>query len=108
MIFQPHGYTPTNFLKEDFISTFAEKLLPADILFMPDIFYAGGTANKTVSSEEIVHDLKERGVNAFFTGKRDDIIKEVRPGVESGHCILVMGARDDSLTDFCHAVLDSL
>ncbi len=108
VIFQPHGYAPTNFLKEEFISTFAEKLLPADILFMPEIFYAGGTANKTVSSEEIVDDLKERGVNAFFAGKRDDIIKEIRPGVESGDCILVMGARDDSLTDFCHAILDSL
>lgn len=108
VVFQPHGYGPTRFLKKELVSVFAEKLSPDDVLFMPEIFYAGGTADKTISSEGIINDLKERGVNAFFFNKRDDIVNDLKSRVAPGDCVLVMGARDDSLTDFCHAVLNSL
>jgi UDP-N-acetylmuramate--alanine ligase len=108
VIFQPHGYGPTKFLREELISTFVNKLLPDDTLLMPEIFYAGGTANKVISSEEIIKDLKDRGINAFFIPKRDDIVEEVKQRVNPGDSILVMGARDDSLTDLCHAILKRL
>ena len=108
IIFQPHGYAPTKFLKDDIISTFAEALLPTDILYMPEIFYSGGTADRTISSKDIIDDLKEKGYNAFFFQKREDIIDDVQRKVHSGNNILVMGARDDSLTDFCHSLLNEL
>ncbi|MFQ5962696.1 MAG: UDP-N-acetylmuramate--L-alanine ligase [Candidatus Scalinduaceae bacterium] len=108
VIFQPHGYGPTRFLREGFVSTFAKNLLPSDILFMPEIFYAGGTANKIISSQEIVNDLKDRGINAFFVPERKDIINEVKREANPGDSILVMGARDDSLTNLCNAILNSL
>ncbi len=108
VVFQPHGYGPTNFLREELKSAFASKLLPTDTLLMPEIFYAGGTANKVISSEEIVKDLKDRGIAAFFVSKRDDIIEKVRQRANPGDSILVMGARDDSLTELCHAILNGL
>lgn len=108
VIFQPHGYGPTKFLREDFISTFAREILPDDILLMPEIFYAGGTAKKVISSKEIINDLEKKGINAFFIPTRRDIINEVKQRANPGDCILVMGARDDSLTDLCHAILKSL
>ncbi len=108
VIFQPHGYGPTNFLREELIATFVSNLLPEDTLIMPEIFYAGGTANKVISSEEIIKELKDRGMNAFFVPRRDDIVEEVKQRVNPGDSILVMGARDDSLTDLCHAILNGL
>jgi len=108
VIFQPHGYGPTNFLREELISAFASKLLPTDTLLMPEIFYAGGTANKVISSEDIVKDLKDKGINACFIPRRDDIVEEARQRANSGDSILVMGARDDSLTDLCHVILSGL
>ena len=68
-IFQPHGYSPTIFMKEELINAFINVLSPHDVLFMPEIYYAGGTANKNISSADIIRQIKERGKNAFSSKK---------------------------------------
>jgi len=107
-IFQPHGYGPTNFMKEDLINAFTNVLAPHDILFMPEIFYAGGTARKNISSADIIKRVNGSGKNASFIEKRDDIIPAIKKQVNKGDCILVMGARDNTLTEFCQKILHSL
>ena len=107
-VFQPHGYGPTNFMKEEFIDAFINVLSPHDVLFMPEIYYAGGTASKNISSADIIKRVKEGGKNAFFVEKRDDIIPKIKRHVQTGDCILVMGARDNTLTEFCQNILHSL
>ncbi|MBC7867766.1 MAG: UDP-N-acetylmuramate--alanine ligase, partial [Gloeobacteraceae cyanobacterium ES-bin-316] len=42
--FQPHGYSPTRFLRADFVKEIAAVLRPQDEIWMSEIFYAGGTA----------------------------------------------------------------
>ncbi len=108
VIFQPHGYAPTKFLRDDLVSTFKTALLPTDILYMPEIFYSGGTADKTVSSKDIIDDLRGEGLDALFFPNREQIIVDIRQKVYSGNTVLVMGARDDSLTDFCHSLLGEI
>ncbi|HKQ55724.1 MAG TPA: L,D-transpeptidase family protein, partial [Methyloceanibacter sp.] len=49
-IYQPHGYGPTRFLRQDFITTFARELGPDDRLWMLEVFYAGGTATRDFSA----------------------------------------------------------
>ncbi|MEP9410194.1 MAG: UDP-N-acetylmuramate--L-alanine ligase [Candidatus Brocadia sp.] len=107
-IFQPHGYGPTNFMKEEFVSTFTKVLSPDDILFMPEIFYAGGTVRRNISSADIVKQVSKSGKNAFFIEKRDDIISAIHKQVSPGDCILVMGARDNTLTEFCRKILHAI
>src|SRR3990167_2689849 len=107
-IFQPHGYSPTSFMKEELIDAFINVLSPHDVLFMPEIYYAGGTASKNISSADIIRQIKERGKNAFFIEKRDDIIPAIKGQLRTGDCILVMGARDNALTEFCQNILHSL
>ena len=107
-IFQPHGYSPTIFMKEEFINAFINILSPRDVLFMPEIYYAGGTASKNISSADIIKRVKESGKNAFFIEKRTDIIPEIKEQAQTGDCILVMGARDNTLTEFCQNILHSL
>ncbi|MHC4267231.1 MAG: UDP-N-acetylmuramate--L-alanine ligase [Planctomycetota bacterium] len=108
IVFQPHGYGPTEFLKNELISTFARVLLPVDTLYMPEIFFAGGTAQKKISSNDIIKELKEKNVNAFFVPERENIVKEIKQRAATNDSVLVMGARDDSLTDLCQAILNKL
>jgi UDP-N-acetylmuramate-alanine ligase len=108
VVFQPHGFGPTEFMRDELISAFAGKLLPTDTLLMPEVFYAGGTAKKRISSNDIILELKNRGVNAFFVPEREDIVAEVKKRAIPHDSVLVMGARDDSLTDLCHAILNGL
>ncbi len=108
VVFQPHGFGPTEFMKDELISAFAGKLLPTDTLLMPEIYYAGGTAEKRISSNDIIKELKSRGVNAVFVPQRDDIVTEVKQRAIPHDSVLVMGARDDSLTDLCYAILNEL
>lgn len=103
-IFQPHGYGPTNLMKDELIKVFKTKLLNNDILIMPEIYYAGGTANKNISSKEIIESLRLMGINAFYFADRRGIINSLKEIARPHDTILIMGARDDTLTDFCHEV----
>jgi len=108
VVFQPHGFGPTEFMRDELISAFAGKLLPTDTLLMPEIYYAGGTAEKRISSNDIIKELKSRGINAVFVSEREDIVTEVKKRATPRDSVLIMGARDDSLTDLCHAILKGL
>ena len=105
VVFQPHGYGPTEFLKDELISTFAKTLSPADTLYMPEIFYAGGTAQKRISSNDIIKEKKGKNLNAFFVPEREDLVTEIKQSVTTNDTVLVMGARDDSLTYLCQAII---
>ncbi len=107
-VFQPHGYGPASFMKDELISAFIRILSPHDVLFMPEIYYAGGTASKNISSADIIRPVKESGKNAFFIEKRDDIIPAIKSQIHAGDCILVMGARDNTLPEFCLHILQAL
>ncbi len=107
-VFQPHGYGPTIFMQKEFVDAFINVLSPHDLLFMPEIFYAGGTANKSISSADLIKSIKQGGKNAFFVEKRDNIIPMITTEVRAGDCIVVMGARDNTLTEFCKKTVHAL
>ncbi len=98
--FQPHGYKPTKFLRDDFVKEFANVLRPQDEIWMSEIFYAGGTATKDISANDLINDLKALGKNAHFVEKRDDLIEAVRPHFSNDTVLLLMAARDPSLEEF--------
>jgi UDP-N-acetylmuramate--L-alanine ligase len=107
-IFQPHGYGPTRFLKNEFIAALDRALAPGDLLFMPEIYYAGGTVTRDISSEDIVNALKEKGKQAAFFSNREGLIPAVAAEVKPGDLVLLMGARDPTLTDFGKRLLSAL
>ncbi|MFM2145328.1 MAG: hypothetical protein RL732_164, partial [Bacteroidota bacterium] len=51
--FQPHGYGPTRFLRQDYVKEIARVLREQDEIWMSEIFYAGGTATKDISAEDL-------------------------------------------------------
>ncbi len=106
--FQPHGYKPTKFLREDFVNEIADALRPEDEIWMSEIFYAGGTAVKDISANDLINDLKALGKSAFFVENRNDFLTVVRPHL-TNHCVLLlMGARDPSLEQFAKNIWQQL
>ena len=102
--FQPHGYGPTKFLRNDFVTELAAVLRPQDEIWMSEIYYAGGTAVKDISALDLIQDLKKLGVNAFFVANRNDLIDSLRPYFTDTTTLLLMGARDPSLGAFAEEV----
>ncbi|HMI79863.1 MAG TPA: Mur ligase family protein, partial [Ferruginibacter sp.] len=106
--FQPHGYGPTRFLRDDFVKEIAAALRPQDEIWMSEIFYAGGTAVKDISANDLINDIKALGKNAFFVEDRNEFVETVRPHLSGNSVLLLMGARDPGLEAFSNSVFQSL
>lgn len=106
--FQPHGYGPTRFLRNDFVKEIAAVLRPTDEIWMSEIYYAGGTAVKDISANDLITDLRQLGNNAFFIENRNDLVNTIQPHLEEGCVLLLMGARDPGLEKFGKEVFENL
>ena len=108
VMFQPHGYGPLRLMKDAFIDCFAERLGENDVLVMPEPVYFGGTVDRSVSSGDIAEGVRGRGRDAAAFADRaacgDRLAELARPGDR----ILVMGARDDSLSLFAAELLQRI
>jgi UDP-N-acetylmuramate--alanine ligase len=108
LMFQPHGYGPIRLMKDALVDRFAQDLNQADILLMPEPVYFGGTVNRSVGSREIIAAIKQRGRNALAFPDRDGCGDALIRLARRGDRIVVMGARDDSLSQFARALLERL
>jgi UDP-N-acetylmuramate--alanine ligase len=107
-VFQPHGFGPLKFLRADFVEAFAAELAPRDRLWFLEVFYAGGTAARDISSADVIADLAARGVAAELAPSREWLASRLAAEAQAGDLILVMGARDPSLTDLARTLLDRM
>lgn len=106
--FQPHGYGPTRFLRHDFVQEIGNVLRTEDEIWMSEIFYAGGTAEKNISANDLINDLKLLNTNAYFIENRNDLLTAIRPHFTNNCVLLLMGARDPSLESFAQNIWQSL
>jgi UDP-N-acetylmuramate--alanine ligase len=106
--FQPHGYGPTRFLRNDFVQEIATVLRPQDEIWMSEIFYAGGTAIKDISANNLIEDLHAKGCNAFFVENRNNLANAIQTHLTENCVLLLMGARDPSLEFFAKQVYNNL
>lgn len=103
-IFQPHGYGPTRFLFEEYSAVFAQQLRQEDRLFFLPIFDAGGTAQRTLSSEDLAASIRVKNRSAHAVSSKNELLERLKEMIQEKDTILVMGARDPSLTDLCHQI----
>ncbi len=106
--FQPHGYGPTRFLRHDFVKEIAEALRPEDEIWMSEIFYAGGTAVKDISANDLIVDIRALNKQAYFVADRTELLNAIRPHFQEGTVLIIMGARDPSLESFAHSLYQNL
>jgi len=106
--FQPHGYGPLRQMGEELAKTFARELGPDDLTIMCDPVYFGGTVDRSVGSERIVDLINAAGGTAEHIPARDACGERILALARPGDRIAVMGARDDTLTEFAQSILARL
>jgi UDP-N-acetylmuramate--alanine ligase len=106
--FQPHGFGPTRFLRKDFVDEISKALRPEDEIWMSEIFYAGGTATKDISANDLILDIQATGKKAFFEEDRNQLLAQFKNKLQKGDVLLLMGARDPSLETFCKELYEGL
>lgn len=98
LMFQPHGYGPLKVMRRELVAMFAEKLGEEDVLILPDPVYQGGTTSREITSADIVADVQAAGRDARHIPARDDAAAALVAMARPGDRIVLMGARDDTLS----------
>jgi len=106
--FQPHGFAPTKFLKNDFVEEISKVLRQDDEIWMSEIFYAGGTVNRDISANDLITEISAKGKKAFFCEKRNDFVNLIKNKLKPDTIILLMGARDITLQRFANYVFSEI
>ena len=107
-VYQPHGFGPTRFLKDEYIETFRTIFRGDDSLYLLPIYYAGGTAEKNISSTDIVNGLGYVSFKAEAVSDRTELLIKLKADARPGDCVLIMGARDPSLEEFAKNILNKI
>jgi len=108
ILFQPHGFGPLKLMKSEFIDGFAGLMRETDVLLMPEPVYYGGTTDRSVGSEDIATGVRAAGRQAEALPTRADCGDRIVQMAQSGDRIIVMGARDDTLSSFAVDLLGRL
>jgi len=108
LFFQPHGFGPLRAMRSELVDAFAGGMTKEDRLILSDPAYYGGTVERTVTSADIVADLAAAGRHAEHVPDRTDAARRLVALARPGDRILVMGARDDSLSQFAQDLLEAL
>jgi len=106
IVFQPHGYGPTRFMLRQLAEAFSMGMDASDALLLLKIYDAGGTADRTISSCDLLDKVK--GPLCLYTPERSEAIAALKEAVRPGDVIAVMGARDDTLTAFARKILRAM
>ena len=106
--FQPHGYGPLRQMGTELAETFARLLGPEDVTIFCDPVYFGGTVDRSEGSERIVRLIREAGGQAEYVPDRAACAGRLAELARPGDRIVIMGARDDTLTVFAKDLLARL
>jgi UDP-N-acetylmuramate--alanine ligase len=102
-VFQPHGFGPARFLRPELRELLPGLLRAHDKLCYSEIFYAGGTVAKDISSRALADDIG-CAYAADHAAVRAWVAREARPG----DTVLILGARDPELPRLAREVLAAL
>jgi len=91
-IFQPHQYSRTRFLLDDFSESF--KL--ADITIVPEIYFVrdSDSAKKEINAQILVARMRANGTEALFVDGFGAICDYLESNVTAGDVVVTMGAGD--------------
>jgi UDP-N-acetylmuramate--alanine ligase len=89
VLFQPHRYTRTNDLMDEFASAFNN----ADVLFVTDIYAASEPPIEGVNAEVLTGRIKSYGhKNAEYIGELENAAEILRESVHEGDLVITLGA----------------
>jgi len=102
-VFQPHGFGPARFLRAELRELLPRVLRAQDRFCYAEIFYAGGTTTRDISSRDLAADAA-----CAYAADHAAVASWARGEARPGDTVLLMGARDPELPRLARAVFDAL
>ena len=96
-VWRPHGYAPLRKMLDALAAMFSETLRPQDLLVLPPVYDAGGTADRSVNSDALaalLSDAHGKVVLASDLKEAETVLRTHAPAVGA---IVTAGARDPGL-----------
>jgi UDP-N-acetylmuramate--alanine ligase len=88
-VFQPHRYSRTKFLRNEFGGAFH----PCDILILTDIYAAGETPIPGITGEVLKEEVeRQTGMQVIYIPDKDKVARYLNEIVEAGDLVITMGA----------------
>ena len=114
--FQPHGYGPLRQMGAELAEVLGTKLGKDDRVILCDPVYFGGTVDRTQGSARIIELVRlsaaggapDMGPIAEYIPAREDCANRIVDIARPGDRVVIMGARDDTLSAFAAGVLARL
>jgi UDP-N-acetylmuramate--alanine ligase len=88
MIYQPHRFTRTRDLYEDFVQVLSE----VDLLLLMEVYPAGEEPIPGADSRSLCRSIRQRGVEPVFVEGPDDVAEVLRNVLQPGDLVLTQGA----------------
>lgn len=102
MIYQPHRYSRTCDLYEDFVKV----LSTVDVLLLMDVYAAGEAPIPGADSRSMCRSIRQRGaLDPVFAGDGEDLATILRDVLEDGDILVTQGAGD--IGNLSNMLLDS-
>lgn len=90
-VFQPHRYSRTQLLHEEFGKAFRS----ADLLVLTDIYAAGEAPIEGVSGETILQEVRRQsGQSVVYLPEREKLASYLQKEIQEGDLVITMGAGD--------------
>jgi UDP-N-acetylmuramate--alanine ligase len=91
VLFQPHRYSRTRDLAEEFARAFDQ----ADLLFMTDIYAAGEPPIPGISGQAVADSIRAAGhAGVTYVERKETLPDQVLPALKPGDLVLTLGAGD--------------
>jgi len=93
-VFQPHRYTRTQHLREEFLTAFNQ----ADALIVMDIYAAGEVAIAGVTAQDLAEGIRSHGHRdvTYLGSDRARVVEHLAEIVRTGDLVITLGAGDVS------------
>ncbi|MDP3981700.1 MAG: Mur ligase domain-containing protein [Chlamydiota bacterium] len=108
LIYQPHGFGPLRMQFDRLLETFTRSMRSCDLLYLLPVYDAGGTADRSIGSDQLAEALRNHHVNATAVESREALKSILMKEILPGDIILVMGARDHSLGTFSREIFEMI
>jgi UDP-N-acetylmuramate--alanine ligase len=92
-VWRPHGYAPLRKMADALADMFRATLRPQDLLVLPPVYDAGGTADRSVNSGALAAKIG----NSVYLGTPQEAVAFLRAQAPALGAIVTAGARDPEL-----------
>ena len=93
VVWRPHGYGPLRKMTESLAEMFVATLRPQDRLLLLPVYDAGGTADRSINSDQLAAKVKD----SVFVKTPEEALALLRAHASAFGAIVVAGARDPGL-----------